>query len=184
METKTDAYTTSGKVYIAAEGELPAPTSTNSPAETTQTVTPSISTGTLSLGGALDPICGWQITEPFRDTGVAESSPDAWIRPFVRVDSNKLVSFHIAREGYSAVFPALPSGNNLMFDLITPSLVGGNHFYKYTYDMYHKKALENTSTSGSMANPAIDISGLNYVSTLNPATGEAVLNGVAECTWV
>lgn len=184
VESKKDSYIDKGRTYMASAGELPPPSRESLPPETKQTVSPVTSHGALSIGGAPDPVCGWQIDNPFRDTGVGDDHPDAWIRPFVRVDANKVVSFVIAREGFSAAFEKKPAGNNALYPLVTPSLLSGNHFYKATYDMYNKRMLVNTSAHGNAANPAMDIAGSKYVCTLNPATGEAVLNGESVCTWV
>lgn len=185
VDISTDSTSVTTSTTIAApESPIEPPTSVTSNPVSSVNVTPPINVGPISVGGGYDIICGWQALVPFRDIGIEPEEPGAWIMPFYRIDSNKIVSFNIARDGYSAVIETYPAGNNDQFPLRSPALVAGNHFLRTVYDMYNNRLLVNTSAYGNNENPAVDIPGGNYFCTLNTATGEAVLNGAQMCAWI
>lgn len=139
-----------------------------------------------SIGMAYDYFANAYATKSYyRDLDVGLEDFGGKIWPFVRVETNKLVSFNIANAGYSHTVSELPTDNNNV-KIFSNEVNSGQHVRKTIYNMYTKALATNTYPTiwGTGANPAINISGDNHFCSFNPATGESVINANYPVVWV
>jgi hypothetical protein len=107
----------------------------------------------------------------------------AWVKPFVRIEANNLISFNIGDSGFSVGTIELISGST--FPIRYQELASGTHFKRTVYKMDGGGLLANTyAANPNPENPAFNIAGGLYNCTYNSETEEAVVNSEYNCSYV
>lgn len=150
----------------------------NTPQLPVSNISPSIGMGFSTLNSR-------QTASYFRAHSEPLEEPGGKVWPFIRVESNTIVSFNIGRGGYSMGVDAQGGGVNGQFVITYPVLAVGKHLYRRVYNMYKGADQGNTDNEfGQTANPAYEIDGAKFYCTYNPATEESILNAEDACVFV
>lgn len=124
------------------------------------------------------------ITDFIRNTSVPDNQLLSRLRPFARVESNKLVSFNLGDDTVSVSSEDALAAGNWYFQ--QNFLLSGNHVRRTVYDAFNGRvALNNVAGFGNNDNPARNIPASDYHCTLNPIPGgESIINHNAPITIV
>lgn len=132
---------------------------------------PNVGQVTASIGMGLSNMNSKLTTSYFRGNNIPLEEPGGKIWPFIRIESNKLVSFNIARAGYSMGVDSQGGGLNGQFAITYPVLAVGNHFWRIVYNLYTVAPLQNTEPDyGKGPNPMTNISGQACYCSYQPYT--------------
>lgn len=142
--------------------------------------------GPLNWLGGYEPLRqAGSSAEHIRNTPVPLEQNLARLRPFARLETNKMVSFNLGDDDVSVAKEGVKATSSWEF-YVNPLLVG-NHVRRTVWDIHNgRKALNNVTGFGAGENPARDISGLHYHCTLNPISpdAESVINSPFPVTIV
>ena len=151
---------------------------TSSPVLPVSDISPSIGMGFSNFNSR-------QTTSFFRANSEPLDEPGGKVWPFIRIETNKIVSFNIGRAGYSMGVSEQAGGVNGQFPIAYTELAAGKHLYRAVHNLYTNAPLHNTDAEfGRTQNPDYEVEGGKFYCTYNPASGEAVVNGENPVVYV